>query len=543
MIAVVENVESAVACAVLCNDAGEVCVSFWYGGSREKCRLFPSDGVLADINDATAGYYLRGDTCREGTTTPTTTTPTMATVASECFNGTPMKEAFYFHGSTPSDHICKEMCGAGTIDGGGRIIARKKVCKVWYGDKLTGPGGDRRDRRDDSREGSDVVYDDDGDNDNDNDNDNDDDDEVDDDDDDGGDGDCDNEEPFVVHQVCARITILTTTTTSATPPTTAPLPTPSPTTLELGKYLEDPGDGYTDQDATTTTAAGTTSVKGGVGKVVGNPNPSVSQVLGTSSNATNTSTDGHDSRGDGDGGDDGGDASQRAASNGGLVAALICLFAILVIVAAVVMVKKRSSSARGPDAAHPDGPERDVGAVAIPQYAAPVMQLDNIVHAAATTSTVVNPTFVIGTAAPNPASIDCLQADCYQPVVYAAVKSAEYRAPNAAQPSLYDDANDDSTSSTPATAAATAASNTNGSSSGSNPGENHYYLEPQEQYATVDNCVQVGGNEYCEVMEQESHPVRGGGGEDAPAYLEPTPLATRDQHAPVYADLAASEYC
>ena len=71
------NATNAEACAVLCNNAGEVCASFWYRGKTEVCMLFPSDGGLATIDDDTAGkgrYYLRGGSCREETTVATTTT-------------------------------------------------------------------------------------------------------------------------------------------------------------------------------------------------------------------------------------------------------------------------------------------------------------------------------------------------------------------------------------------------------------------------------------------------------------------------------------
>lgn len=62
---------------MLCNDAGEVCASFWHRSKTEMCMLILSDGGLALIDDVTAGngrYYLRGGSCREGTTAATTTT-------------------------------------------------------------------------------------------------------------------------------------------------------------------------------------------------------------------------------------------------------------------------------------------------------------------------------------------------------------------------------------------------------------------------------------------------------------------------------------
>ena len=64
IIATADNVESAAACAAMCNAAGGPCVSFWYRGSLQRCKLFPSDGVLPDLTDATAGYYRRGESCR-----------------------------------------------------------------------------------------------------------------------------------------------------------------------------------------------------------------------------------------------------------------------------------------------------------------------------------------------------------------------------------------------------------------------------------------------------------------------------------------------
>lgn len=64
VISTVSNVESAATCAALCNDAGVQCVSFWYRGSIQKCKLFPSDGTLADLSDESAGYYVRGEGCQ-----------------------------------------------------------------------------------------------------------------------------------------------------------------------------------------------------------------------------------------------------------------------------------------------------------------------------------------------------------------------------------------------------------------------------------------------------------------------------------------------
>lgn len=75
----VDEVESAEACAVLCNALETSCAAFVYRGDNLKLKFYEEDGALFDIIVEESYYGVRSGSCRVATTTEPTTTPTTST--------------------------------------------------------------------------------------------------------------------------------------------------------------------------------------------------------------------------------------------------------------------------------------------------------------------------------------------------------------------------------------------------------------------------------------------------------------------------------